>query len=157
MKFIVALLTLFLLFVFPQRVSTDLEHLRIYYFEICETGNATLANYIITIPSWLTVEHRAQVVFSQIFNNISPEKMVFSPQNVTILDVFFHREYAHLIVNVSAEILSYGGTTFEHYLVEKLLLNATALGQVGTFTLLIEGQPRHLPEGILLYQVQLME
>jgi len=157
LKLIAALLALFLLFIFPQRISTDLEHLRIYYFEICEIGNATPANYIITIPSWLSIEHRAQVVFSQIFNNITPEKMVFSPQNVQILDIFFHREYAHLVVNVSADVLSYGGTAFEHYFVEKLLLNVTALGQVGTFTLLIEGEAKHLPEGILLYQVQLMK
>jgi len=156
MKFLAILSVLLLLFIFPQRVSTDLDYLRIHYFEICDTGGATPASYIITIPSWLTTEHRAAVVFSQIFHNICPKKMVFAPQNVTILDIFFHHEYAHLVLNVSADVLNYGGTSFEHYFVEKLLLNAAALRQVGTFTLLIEGQPRHLPEGILLHQVQLM-
>ena len=129
MRILAAMSILVALFAFPQRVSTDLEILRIHYFEICDAGEVTPAEYKITIPSWLTVEHRAQVVFSQIFNNIRLDKMAFVPRGVKVLDVFFCHDHAHLIVNVSSAIFDYGGTMFERYLVETLLLNAAAMPQ----------------------------
>jgi len=145
MKLFIVLFILILLFAFPQSVgadSTKLDKLTIFYFDADEN----ISYYNIIIPAWLTIENRALVVFKQVF-----DKTVFVPQGVKVLDVFFHNEYAHLVINLSAEILNYGGTYFEYRLVTKLLMNASGIRGVGYFSIMIDGQWRYLPEGTKLH------
>lgn len=153
LKIIIVLLFLLLLFIFPQNVSAQpLDRMWIYYHEICEDGGIQLQSYAITVPSWLDVQSRAFVVFSQIFDNVNEDKMLFVPGGVKILDVFFDVGQAHLTVNLSADISAYGGTFFESKLVEKIFANVRGIGDVEFLTILIEGELRYLPEGTLIHK-----
>ena len=148
MKILFALFLLFLIFVFPQNIGAqELTRLQIFFYEIDEEGEEALNYYHITIPARLSVEHRALVIFSEIFDNFNPGKMIYVPPDVRILDIFFHAEYAHLILNLSADILNYGGTHFEYRLINKLLINAAGIEEVGYFSVWIDGQRRYFPEG----------
>ena len=152
MRFLAAILLLLLVFAFPQIVfGGEVEHIEVFHHEICADGEVHLVSYKITIPTWLTVENRALVVFSEVFNNAQPDKMIFAPQGVEVRDVLFFWECGHLLINLSADIMLYGGTYFEYRLVEKLLANAAAMPHVAYFTVLIEGQIGYLPEGTKLF------
>jgi len=149
-----ALFFLLLIFIFPQRVYADVDYIEVFYHKIDEDDEAFLVSYIIQVPSYLSVENRAMVVFSNIFDNTYVDEIIFVPKDVHIIDVFFSEEYAHLVINLSAEMLNYGGTYFEYRLVEKLIANAAALEEVAYFTILTEGQSLHLPEGTLIFETK---
>ena len=151
MKIFFALMLLLLLFIFPQRVGAqELDKLQIFFYEIDEAGEETLVYYHITIPLGLSVEHRALIIFSEIFDNHNPDKMLFAPPNVRILDVLFLAGSSHLILNLSSDILNFGGTHFEYKLIHKLLTNAAGIGKATYFTILIDGQNQYFPEGVLI-------
>ena len=154
LKLLIALLFVSLLFIFPQSVSAeqDIEEISIFFYRVCCCGDDYFDTYSITIPSNLTIEQRAWIVFAEIFNNQCPLKMIYSPPNVRILDVFFHPDRALLVLNLSSEVTHYGGTHFEYRLVNKLLKNAGQIRGVGYFTLLIDSVARHLPEGIQIFE-----
>jgi len=151
MKILLSLLILLLIFIFPQVVGAqELDELQIFFYEIDVYGEEWLNYYNITIPAWLCIEHRALIIFTEIFDNFNPDKMIYVPYGVRILDVFFHAEYAHLVLNLSADILNYGGTHFEYRMINKLLINAASIQEVGYFTILIDGQRQYFPEGTMI-------
>ena len=153
MKILAIILLVLLLFIFPQELySPETETIEIFFYEVSEQGEDVLSSYILTIPYWLNTQQRAFIVFNEIFNNFDPEKMIYVPPDVQVLDVFFHPYDAHLILNVSSEILNYGGTHFEDRLVTKLIKNAGNIPGVGYFTVLIDGQREYLPEGIMIHE-----
>ena len=151
MKIFFALILLLLLFIFPQRVGAqELDRLQIFFYEINEEGQETLIYYHITIPARLSVEQRALIIFSEIFDNHNPDKMLFAPPDVRILDVLFLPGSSHLFLNLSPDILNFGGTHFEYKLIHKLLTNAAGIDSVSYLTILINGQNQYFPEGSLI-------
>ena len=154
-KILLALLFLLLIFIFPQSVGAgDLGIVRVFYYEIEYCGESLLSYYQITVPAWFCVEVRAIIVFNEIFDNFNPDKMVFVPPGVRILGVAFDDVRGHLTLNLSDDILNYGGTYFEDRLVSKLLANAAGLEGVRYLTVLIEGQQRYFPEGSMIIDVR---
>ncbi|MCL2376824.1 MAG: hypothetical protein FWC76_05440 [Defluviitaleaceae bacterium] len=130
MKIIIALLLLALIFTFPQVVGA-------------KEADAAAGPCI---------EARALLVFSEIFDNA--DNLYYVPLDVRVFDVFFHAEYAHLVINLSPEVLNYGGTHFEWEFVRILLINASSIEGVGYFTVLIDGQRRCLPEGTEIHEIR---
>jgi len=150
-KILFAILFVLLIFIFPQNIGAqELDRLQIFFHEIDADGEDVLNYYHITIPAWLTVENRALVIFTEIFNNINPEKMIYAPPNVSILGISFHAAASHLIINLSVDIMNYGGTHNEYMLIQKLLANAASMADVRYLTILIEGQEQYFPEGTLI-------
>ncbi|NLL70675.1 MAG: GerMN domain-containing protein [Epulopiscium sp.] len=74
------------------------------------------------------------------------------PQGTYIIDVSL--EEGDCIINLSKEILQYGGTYFEKMLSEQLLSTIFAFPQVQKMTLLIEGNHRPLTEGTELCNLE---
>ncbi|MCL2573857.1 MAG: GerMN domain-containing protein [Defluviitaleaceae bacterium] len=147
-RFIIAIVLVLIIFAFPQSVgSGELDMLKVFFYEISEDGHDVMNYYNIIIPVWLSVEQRAIIVFTEIFDNFNPDEMIYAPPNVQVLDVVFDAENAHLIVNLSLDILNYGGTYFEHLLITKLMTNAANITNVNYFTILINSEPRYFPEG----------
>ena len=152
MKILFAILIVLLIFIFPQNIGAqELDKLQIFYYEIDGDGEEMLAYYHIIIPAWLSVENRALIIFSEIFDNHNPSKMIYAPPNVQILGISFHATDSHLILNLSPDILNYGGTHFEYKLIHKLLANAANITNVNYLTILIDGQRQYFPEGTLIF------
>jgi len=136
-----------LILAFPTSANNDLYQLRLYYYPN-QIEDAPLAYIPIIIPANMPIHHRAYVIFTILFNDFSTYRMSYTPANVQILGV--HVEGGHFALNISADALNYGGSHFEYRFVNRLLANAYALG-FAYFTLLIEDELRHLPEGTLLH------
>ena len=67
------------------------------------------------------------------------------------------KEDGHLLLNVSSDILSFGGGTyFEGRIVDSLLEFATSIPNAKYLTLLIEGTPQKLPEGTEIFYMPLI-
>jgi hypothetical protein len=123
-------------------IALALAILAVFYYR----PDDSFGHYEIIIPADFPVQYRAWVVFSEVFRNGE-----FVPPHVRILDVEFKPKYGILILDLSQEVLDYGGTYFEYRFINLLLKNAAALPDVRYFTVLIEGQSRHLPEGSKIY------
>lgn len=83
---------------------------------------------------------------SEIETKFSELKSEVIPSQIEILSVQWNGR--ELIVDVSEEITSYGGgNATEYEVVSQLLAMAFSIPEVESFTLLIEGEEDHLPEG----------
>jgi len=91
----------------------------------------------------------AWIVFSYLFSSGQD----FVPQNVEILAIWL--EDGVLTLNLSAEVMDYGGTYFEYRFVNLLLETATILPYPDYLTVLIEGVAQHLPEGVKVFRIPL--
>ena len=157
MKTIMVMSFIMAMFVFPQKVGDiAFDELQIFYYRAINSDEVVMSSYPIIIPARLTTEQRALLIFTEVFED-SLSKKLFVPKNVKVLDVFFDYESTHLILNLSQDILNYGGTYFEDKLVSILLANAAALPEVGYFTVLIEGKRLHLPEGVLINEIRVYD
>lgn len=99
-------------------------------------------------PENLPPHHQAWVIFSEIFNN----NFDFVPSDVCMLWAHYCKLQKLLTINVSDSIMNYGGTYFEYRFVNLLIKNALNINGVQYFTLLIEGESKHLPEGVKIYR-----
>ena len=78
------------------------------------------------------------------------------PEDVTVLSIVI--ENGLLTLDVSENILSFGGgNAFEFALTSQLLAIAAEIPEVERFSLAIEGEMRHLPEGSELIEIPLYE
>jgi len=100
-------------------------------------------------PACLPVEFQAWAKFTIIFQ---VNDFYFVPENVSVLGAWFEPVDKELFLNVSSEVLNYGGTYFEYRFVQTLLKNAFNLPNVRYFTLLVEGEPAPLPESSKIYR-----
>lgn len=144
------LLILLIFLASAQGINLDRsDNLQVFFYEVYADGKETLNTHTLTIPPELTTEDRAFIMFSKVF--ISSQ--AFNPGNIRILGVSFCEQCKHLVIDLSTEILNYGGSYFEYRLINKLIKNAATLPNVNYFTILIDGQLRYLPEGTLIYRV----
>ena len=91
-------------------------------------------------------EKMAQALFVQFFNSAS----YAVPTGVEVLGAVI--ESGILVLDVSANILHFGGNANEHALVMQILKNAASLPGINSITLLTEGRLGHLPEGRIVYR-----
>gem|GEM_PF-5747663 len=153
-KYLAIIVLLISVFVFPIGANADLVALRLYYYP--PESDAPLQYISIIVPKNLKIENRAKVIFSLVFDDFEPSRMNYTPANVEILSIGYLAAYSHLVIDVSPQIRDFGGGHFEYRLVARLLQNARGLG-VRQFTMLIDGEVLHLPEGSLLFYVDLCE
>ena len=103
----------------------------------------------IIAPENLPAHHQAWVIFSEIFRY---DGFDFVPQNVCLLWAHYCKLNELLTINVSSDVMNYGGTYFEYRFTQKLIKNALSIEGVSYFTLLVEGELTHLPEGVKIYR-----
>lgn len=92
----------------------------------------------------LSTKELAELVFSDYFDE-EICKSSYLPKGAKFLNIFLDDK--HLFVNVSDDILKYGGNFYENNLRAELIKNALEIDGVDYFTLLIEGETRFLTEG----------
>jgi len=91
---------------------------------------------------------RAESVFGALFGG----GYYAVPRGIRVIGATF--DDGNLILNVSGDILRYGGTNYELRLRSLLTRNAFALSpEVTSFTLAVDGKIQCLPEGSLLYKI----
>ncbi len=98
-----------------------------------------------------TISEQAYIVFEQLFRGITPNwsgVFTYIPKDTKLLDVALNND--SLQINVSKEILNYGGTAWEENLKKQILHTAFSIPGVNRFTLFIEGAEGILTEGTRL-------
>jgi len=91
----------------------------------------------------------AWIMFLHLFNSGQD----FVPENVEILSIWL--EDGVLTLNLSAEVMEYGGTYFEYRFVNLILETAATLPYPNYLTVLVEGVAQHLPEGVKVFRIPL--
>ena len=92
----------------------------------------------------ISMEPEPEKIFA-LFENYFASENISAPKNVSVLGIKI--DGGHLILNVSAEILNYGGNANERELIKELLDTAASVEGVTAFTLLVSGELVTLPEG----------
>jgi hypothetical protein len=115
------------------------DEVRIYYYQTDENGFDFFEHYIIAVPEVLCTEHRAFVIFGEVFGGLNPNTMLFTPKEAKMLKVNFFPNHKLLKITLSKETLNYGGTYFEHKFVKRLIKNASQLKGVEYLTISVEG------------------
>ncbi|MCL2236547.1 MAG: hypothetical protein FWB98_08945 [Defluviitaleaceae bacterium] len=88
----------------------------------------------------------AWVIFTQIFSS----GMDFVPQNVEILSIWI--DDGVLTLNLSEDVMNYGGTYFEYRFINILFESAAKLRYPRYLTILVEGRATYLPEGVKIFR-----
>lgn len=109
------------------------------------------ANRPLYLGRGYTPAEEAYLVFDYFFDRAA----YCVPEGVSVLGVKI--EDGCLWLNVSAEILAYGGNTFERALIAQCYKTATALPGVERLTLLVDSIVQTLPEGRLVENYKELE
>lgn len=94
------------------------------------------------IPTNIKEEFIAKKVFESYFNE---GHSYYVPKNVEINSLYY--ENGHLYLNISSEVLNYGGNFHENILKAEITRNALEIENVEKFTLLIDNKVGLLTEG----------
>ncbi len=135
-----ALIVTLFIFLFPQKVRASREA-NLYYYTV-NRGVDILAEEKIEFDKDITGSQRAYAVFSKLFT--SPFN-AYIPDNTKLISANINDHV--LILNVSEEILKYGGSYNETRIKELIIKNALDLEGVDCVTLLVNGDCVPLPEG----------
>jgi len=134
------------LFAFPQSVKASDREI-IALFETHDGINLLVYEDLYFVGEFSQRE-RAWVVF---YNLLCMDKSAFVPSGVQLLGVFLVQQ--ELVINVSSHIKNYGGIYNEKHLRAQIVLTGLELSGIEAVTLLIDGEPAMLPEGLEINRV----
>ena len=175
-KLIAVLCVVILLCIFCEKVyAFEPETLYVYYYRFgyqdqiqeqdytldmdkvsqSDDGDASFAYWTCRLYSAFTPGQKAYILFESLFRNGDSMGWPILPRNVRVLEAVIVDET--LILNVSEEVLNYGGTAYERAFAAELAMNALTFPQVKRLTLLIQGEKSSLPEGSMLYETELTD
>lgn len=116
-----------------------------YYYEFNGQGEGKLVSDEIEFETMGNAQDNIQHILECLFNN--EEKFYsFIPEGVTITNILYIN--GELDVEVSEDILNYGGTAREISMVDQILATVFSYDEVNTFTLYIEEEREYLVEGM---------
>ncbi len=142
----IALIITALIFIFPQKVQANNSAQRLYFYSISE-GEDCLEYAELNFTEDHTASQRAYALFGLLF---SEPYNSYLPDDTRIIAANLVENT--LIINVSDEILNYGGSYNERRVKELLLTNAFGIKGVDFVTLQIEGECGILPEGTIIHE-----
>ncbi len=145
LKIFIIAVTLFLIFAFPEKVKADTGNIFYLTFNEYDEENFSVVN--INFEDNLNEAQKAELIFTEMLNN---EKVTFVPENTKLLSTYFKN--GHLILNLSPEIMNYGGNYYEECLIKQFTKTALDIPGVNALTLLIDGKLTYLPEGTIVYR-----
>ncbi len=147
MKLKIKLFLVLLLIAFPQTAHADTTH-NVYYLESDVLGNDIMTCKPYEFEGDFSDRDIAYILFYNLFDK-SPN---YIPEGTHLLDVSLLDH--QLVLNVSHEMLSYGGGCYyETCLIKQILCTAFDIEGVNDVTLLVDGSLCYFPEGSLIYKV----
>ena len=147
--FIIMLFAVF--FTFPQKINGtgEIGQVRcVWYADTAEADDTEIyLPYKILFVGEYSDVCIAEILFTNLFENVSG-KISLMPEDVKLLGVEISDGTLNL--NVSSEILGYGGTAYENALAGQIMRTASEIDGVTKLSLLIDGEIRPLCEGSVL-------
>ncbi len=137
---ILAVIVTLIIFLFPQKVRAAQE-VNLYYYTVDRSEDIIKAEKI-DFDRDMPGSEQAYAVFTKLFTY---PYNAYIPDNTKLISVVLNDRV--LILNVSEDILKYGGSYNETRIKELILKNAFVLDEVDKVTLLVNGEYVPLPEG----------
>lgn len=116
----------------------------LFYYEFDESGQESFIEDVIEFEYQGNVEANMEYILQRLFDNHSNLYSAV-PEGVNITNILYIN--GSLDVEVSKDIMNYGGTAREIAMVKQILATVFAYDKVETFTLLIEENGKLLVEG----------
>jgi|GEM_PF-1480744 len=142
----VALATAMLLMAFPQPVRAEVRVVDVYYYALDCEGDAYFETETFEVYGGLGEAALLWIRFANLLENAELDKVPSVATGTRLLGVWLVEEV--LYVDMSAEVLSYGGGVWnERMLFAQLMRNAGEVNGARWLTLLVEGTEVVWPEG----------
>lgn len=141
LKITILVIMLGILFLFPERVQAG-QNGHLHYYSPDGKGGLVWVEEEMGPDERAAAEERAFILFQAFFEG---EHVGFVPDGVRLLNV--QSKNGVLYVDVSREILAYGGSYYERCLISQIVRTALDMDGVDSVTLLIEGEVCALAEG----------
>jgi len=149
MKYILAILTLILVLLFPQKAYCG-ENIDLSFVEYDNTGRFFWHVVELEEPS-PHIRGRIENALNSLFT-YQADNIYAYPENISILSI--HYLYAHVIVNLSAEINNFhGGSMVETIYLGQIIKTLLDIKGIEKVTLLIDSLSGNTPEGIVIKEV----
>ncbi|GMQ62298.1 GerMN domain-containing protein [Vallitalea maricola] len=116
----------------------------IFYYEFEKQDEGILTSQEIDLKNNKNVEENIRYTLQYLFDN-NEGHYSFIPEEVTITNILFIN--GSLEIEVSEDILNYGGTAREMSMVDQILATVFSINEVEEFSLFIEGNREVLNEG----------
>ena len=145
----VIFVVLLALFAFPQTVqAAPFVAIDVYYYALDGVGEPCFVTERFEVHGRLADDEQAmmRVRFANLLENLAPSQTVGIPQGTRLLGVW--RDHDTLFLNVSREILDYGGAANGRLLRGQLLRNAAEVYGAACLVVLVEGAEVVWPEGL---------
>lgn len=118
-----------------------------FYFEFDDEGRERIVCEEIVFQDNKNVEENIQYILQSLFDN-TKEWDSFIPKNVTVTNILYIN--GSLDIELSEDILDYGGTAWEIAMVDQILATVFSIEEIERFTLLIKGDRKILVEGTII-------
>ncbi|WP_304943418.1 GerMN domain-containing protein [Vallitalea guaymasensis] len=116
----------------------------IFYYEFEKQDEGILTSEEIDLKNNKNVEENIRYTLQYLFDN-NKGHYSFIPEEVTITNILFIN--GSLEIEVSEDILNYGGTAREISMVDQILATVFSVNDIEEFSLFIEGDREVLNEG----------
>ncbi|MCT4685863.1 GerMN domain-containing protein [Vallitalea sp.] len=136
--FVVSLITMGLV------INTVSMKSNIFYYEFEQQDEGILTSQEIDLKDNKNVEENIRYTLQYLFDN-NEGYYSFIPEKVTITNILFIN--GSLEIEVSEDMLNYGGTAREISMVDQILATVFANNEIEEFSLFIEGDREVLNEG----------
>lgn len=160
-KLLILLLVVVLIFSFPLKVRAGdnggriEEKLDMMYFSFDKDEKLKLSVETFTLVGKFSSEAKALILFTNLIENNDPELIRFMPKGTKLLGVKLAD--GELIIDLSKQFNNHAGSAYEIAMVAQLIYNARKVGGVKTFTLMLEGKPAALTEGLMVDMIDVEE
>ncbi len=142
-KNIILIAVVIYIFIFPDKAKA--EEITVYYLKDDDVYNDMLKQTF----EVENTNNSAKKIFITLDKLFNIHNVNYVPQNTKILNI--EKIGKNIYINVSGEILSYGGgSTYEVGLVRQLLYNIFQFKEVDIVSIFIDNEKKYLPEGTLI-------
>jgi spore germination protein GerM len=118
-----------------------------FYYDFDEEGKEVLICEVMDLEEDNNIEENIKYTLTYLFDNIN-DRYTFIPESVKVSNILYIN--GSLYVEVSSDMLNYGGNMRESAIVDQLLCTVFSFDEINDFTLEIEGEREFLVEGTII-------
>ncbi len=118
-----------------------------FYYEFDQEGREQFVDEEIEFRDNNNTEENIQYILQCLFDNTN-DRWSFIPKDVILTHILYIN--GSLEIEVSDDILDYGGTAREIAMVDQILATVFSFEEIDSFTLLVKGERKFLVEGTII-------
>lgn len=128
-------------------ITSSMMHGNAFYYDFDEEGKEVLIYEVMDLEEDSNIEENIKYTLTYLFENRN-DKYTFIPEGVNVSNILYIN--GSLYVEVSSDMLNYGGNMRESAIVNQLLCTVFSFDEVNDFTFEVEGDREFLVEGTII-------